>query len=86
MTRKLQVCTHLRVGPGVSCGGRDSAALLPQLEAALQKAGAGIEVETVQCFVRCARGPNLRLLPEGRFWHGVTADRLAEIVAEVCQS
>lgn len=81
MIRKLQVCTNARPGPGTSCGARDGGDLLQRLAQAVAAAGLLLPVEPEKCLVRCEQGSNVRLLPDGRFWHRVGEHQVAEIVA-----
>ena len=75
----IAVCTNWRFGQK-SCGGSGGEEIAAALEEALAEAGLDIPVERIQCFGHCAKGPNVRLLPGGPFFHQVSEDDLQEIV------
>jgi (2Fe-2S) ferredoxin len=73
MTKKIIVCTNFRANPNnPSCAGRGS----PKVMAALSP----ITVEESPCLGYCEIGPNLRLMPNGEFFHEVSHDKLGKII------
>lgn len=51
-----------------------------RLEQLLAEQGLDIPVKRILCFGRCKEGPVMRIAPGGRFFTGVTEERLAEVV------
>jgi (2Fe-2S) ferredoxin len=82
--KKIIACVNHRVNPHLpSCGARGSELIACQLELALEKKGIAIKLERVYCLGRCEQGPNIRLIPGGRFFFGVKAEDIPEILAQV---
>ncbi len=79
----VAVCVKQRYGAhSPSCGGRGANNLIPELKQRLAVAGVAVRVEASYCLGYCLMGPNVRLIPGGRLFHGVTHEKLDEIVAE----
>lgn len=79
--KKILVCTNYRVNPNFpSCHARESKALVAHLSLQLVQQKINLIAEESQCLGYCAVGPNVRLIPNGRFFHHVTENSLAEIV------
>lgn len=77
----LVVCTkHRHFSREPSCGARGSKSLLKALIPLARQAG--IDVMPFPCFGECEHGPNIKLMPAERLFHGVTQEALPEIVAE----
>ncbi len=77
----LVVCTkHRHFSREPSCGARGSKSLLKALIPLAQQAG--VEVMPLPCLGECERGPNIKLMPAERLFHGVTQEALPMIVAE----
>ena len=81
MTKKLLVCTNFRANPNQpSCAARGSKEIVVALARQLQKKNVSIEIEEIQCMGYCKIGPNLRLIPNGAYFHEVSARKFAEII------
>ena len=79
--KKILVCTNHRANPNApSCHARCSQQVLAQLSFLLKQENIKIAVEEVQCLGHCNNGPNVRLVPNGRFFHNVKSESLKEIV------
>lgn len=75
------MCTNLRANPNnPSCATRNSRLVLDTLKAELTKKNIAIEVEESPCMGYCNVGPNLRLVPNGEFFHGVSTKSLAKVI------
>jgi NADH:ubiquinone oxidoreductase subunit E len=81
MPKKLLVCTNYRANPNThSCAARGSKEIAAELIQQLQQKNVSIEIEEIQCMGYCNVGPNIRLIPNGEFFHGVSASKFAEII------
>jgi len=81
---KLVVCTLQRYAPNPhSCGNSGGLAIAETLERELIDSGLSVPLEHVACFGACLKGPNVRLLPTGKSWHGVNINDAAEIIAYI---
>ena len=81
MPKKLLVCTNFRANPNnPSCAARGSKELIVALALQLQKKNVSIEIEEIQCMGYCKVGPNVRLIPNGEFFHEVSAKKFAKII------
>lgn len=81
MTKKILVCTNFRTNPNnPSCAARDSQLVLDALKEELTKKSIVIEIEESPCMGYCNVGPNLRLAPNGEFFHGVTVADLPKLI------
>lgn len=79
---KLNVCVMRRHAPNPhSCGNGGGLEIASKLEQTLAERGLSVPVERIACFGLCLKGPNVRLLPQGRFWHEVKPGDAEEIVA-----
>ncbi len=75
------VCVNRRFTPGKpSCAARGSEALADALERAVKRRGLDVSVTRLMCLGRCHEGPNARVAPGGRFFRGVTAEDIPEII------
>lgn len=80
----LLVCVNRRLDAGKpSCAGRGSEALADRLETLISERGLALELRRILCFGDCARGPNLRLAPGGRFFHGADPASAEEILEQI---
>lgn len=80
----LRVCVNQRFGiDSPSCGARGGQEILRLLRDEAARRNLDITIEPQICFGLCPQGPNVRLAPGGRFWHGVGAGDVARIVDEV---
>ena len=81
MTKKLLICTNYRANPNnPSCAARGSQLVLDSLKQQLTEKNIALEVEASPCLGYCNVGPNARLAPNGEFFHGILANKLAHIV------
>ncbi len=79
--QKLLVCTNYRGNPNSpSCAARGSHSLLSAISQQCQHNNLGIQVEESACLGFCQIGPNVRLVPNGDFFHGVMQDDLSQII------
>ena len=80
MSKKILVCTNYRANPNnPSCAARGSKKIAVELQLELEKANISIEIELSPCMGFCNVGPNLRLVPNGEFFHEVSAEKLTKI-------
>lgn len=75
-------CVKSRPDGSPSCGGRDSAAILDELRAEIDRRSLNATVQEIQCLGRCTVGPNLRL-KGGVFFTGVTRERIDAVCAAI---
>ncbi len=69
------VCVNQRIGPmAVSCGGSNSEAIADALQAGIEGRGLSAKVERIHCLGLCAKGPNVRFVPGGSWFHEVIPD------------
>ena len=81
MTKKILVCTNFRANPNnPSCAARGSKQVMAALVQELKQKNLLITVEESACLGFCDIGPNLRLLPNGEFFHGVSVTELTTII------
>ena len=81
MTKKILICTNFRVNPNnPSCAARGSKELMAVLQHELKQKNLPITVEESPCLGFCEAGPNLRLMPNGEFFHGVSDKQLSAII------
>ena len=77
----MLVCTNYRANPNnPSCAARDSKQIAAELQVGLEKNNISIGIEESPCMGFCNVGPNLRLIPNGEFFHEVSAKKLPEII------
>ena len=82
MQKKLLVCTNFRSNPNnPSCAARGSELILDTLKLELANNSILIETEASPCLGFCNIGPNIRLVPNGEFFHGVSITNLASLIA-----
>ena len=81
MTKKLLVCTNFRANPNQpSCAARGSKEIAVALAQQLQQKNVSIEIEEIQCMGYCNSGPNVRLMPNGAYFHEVSSKKFAAII------
>ena len=81
MTKKILICTNFRANPNnPSCAGRGSKEVMVALLKELEQKDLSIIVEESPCLGFCEIGPNLRLMPTGKFFHGVSDKKLSEVI------
>ncbi len=82
MIKKILVCTNFRANPNnPSCAARDSQRILDTLKLELANNNILIETEASPCMGYCNVGPNIRLAPNGDFFHQVSTKNLANLIA-----
>jgi (2Fe-2S) ferredoxin len=83
--KKLLVCTNFRANPSQpSCAARGSQQIMADLVLQFAQQNLKIKVEESPCLGYCNVGSNLRLAPNGAFFHAVNADKYGEII-KACQ-
>ncbi len=81
MAKKLLICTNYRANPNnPSCGARHSQLVLDALKMEFAEKKMVIEIEESPCMGYCNVGPNARLTPNGAFFHGLSATKLAKLI------
>ncbi len=81
MSKKLLICTNFRANPNTpSCAARGSKEVATVLTQQLAQKKVVIELEEIQCMGFCNIGPNVRLIPNGEFFHEVSAKKLSKII------
>ena len=81
MTKKILVCTNFRANPNnPSCAARGSKQVMAALVQELKQKNLPIMVEESPCLGFCEIGPNLRLMPNGESFHGVSVTELTTII------
>ena len=84
MTKKILVCTNFRANPNnPSCAARGSKDVMVALTLELAKKNMPIILEESPCLGFCNIGPNLRLMPSGEFFHGVSDKKLSAIIKSI---
>ena len=84
MSKKILVCTNYRANPNnPSCAARGSKDIASALTRQLQKKKISIELEEIQCLGYCNIGPNVRLVPNGEFYHEVSDKNLIKIIQAI---
>ncbi|MBF0269066.1 MAG: (2Fe-2S) ferredoxin domain-containing protein [Alphaproteobacteria bacterium] len=66
-----------------SCALGGSEAIADALEQGLLERGLALTVERLHCLGECAKGPNLRLTPGGRFFHHTKLADVPAILDEI---
>ena len=75
------MCTNFRANPNnPSCAARGSKDIMAALLQELEQKNLPITVEESPCLGFCEFGPNLRLMPNGEFFHGVSDKELSAII------
>lgn len=81
MTKKILVCTNFRANlNNPSCAARDSQLVLAALKQELINKHITLEIDESPCMGYCNVGPNIRLAPNGEFFHGVSTINLAQLI------
>lgn len=80
----IVICINRRLGDDTpSCAAAGSEQLANELEQLLEKEGMTVPIKRVECLGQCEKGPNLRLVPGGRFFHHLSRDDFPEVIAEL---
>jgi (2Fe-2S) ferredoxin len=83
--KMLFVCVNTREPHEVCCSHRESEAIAAALKARVKELGLSrcVRVSKSGCQDLCARGPNVMVFPEYRWYHGVTGRDVERIVQDV---
>ena len=80
--KTLLVCTNFRANPNQpSCAARVSKQLLADLTQKIEQNSLSIMLEESPCLGFCHVGPNARLAPNGAFFHGLSVEKLDDLIA-----
>lgn len=80
----ITVCSKHRANPDVpSCGARGSGDIVRRLEQMVAERHLPLRVERFDCLGLCELGPNLKLSPGGKFYHGVSLESISRLVDEI---
>lgn len=81
-SKKIYVCTQLRYTPNSQCCGKNGGPDLILILGEYIKSHS-LEIEVIQsnCMLMCSKGPNIKLLPEGKVWNQVTTNSIPEIIS-----
>jgi NADH:ubiquinone oxidoreductase subunit E len=84
MKQKIIICVNYRSNPNQpSCALRGSEAIAQCLEREIAERGLPASVERFYCLGYCEKGPNLRLAPEGGFFHQFEIGDIPQLLAKV---
>jgi NADH:ubiquinone oxidoreductase subunit E len=79
--KKILVCTNFRANPNhPSCAARGSKKLLTELTIQIQQNSLAINIEESPCLGFCQVGPNVRLVPNGPFFHAVSTEKIDDLI------
>ncbi len=82
--KKILVCTNFRANPNnPSCAARGSQEMMAHLTQQLQQNAISIAVEESPCLGFCQIGPNVRLVPNGPFFHTVSVQKMDDLIDAV---
>ena len=75
------MCTNFRANPNnPTCASRGSKEVMAVILQELKQKKLPITVEESPCLGFCEIGPNLRLMPNGEFFHSVSDKKLSAII------
>lgn len=81
--KKIIVCVNYRANPSQpSCAARGSKEIALRIEQEIIEQGLPVELERIDCLGYCAQGPNLRLTPNGRFFHRFDYQDIPQLLSE----
>lgn len=82
--KSIIICINHRANPNQpSCGARGSAEIADCLEAEVSRNKYDIRIERFNCLGFCDNGPNLKTMPDGRFFHEVKFADIAGLISEI---
>jgi (2Fe-2S) ferredoxin len=85
-TKKVIICVNYRANPDQpSCAGRGSRDLARCLKDELAGSHLDIKIEHSDCLGYCEMGPNLKLVPQGRFFHHFKKQDIPAILKQIKQ-
>ncbi len=77
----ILVCTNLRYSEqNPSCAARGSSQLFEKL---CQMQLENIEIREICCIGHCMKGAVIKVLPSGRFYHGVTENDIPQLLKDL---
>lgn len=81
--KNIIVCVNYRANPDQpSCAARGSEAIARCIEQEIARRELPLSVERVICLGCCRQGPNVRLAPDGRFFHHFNTGDIAQLLSE----
>ncbi len=84
LQKKIIVCVkHRTSNHQPSCGAKGSESLAIQIEQWILSTGLNLSVERFKCLGCCDQGINIKLVPDGPFFHGLTLDNLDSVFADL---
>lgn len=83
----LFVCVNQREPNETCCAARNSVAIAELLKARVKTLGLSRDVRVSKsgCQDVCAKGPNVMMFPDDRWYHGVSIDDVERIVQDAIQ-
>ena len=83
----LFVCINTREPHETCCAHRESEAIAQALKARIKALGLSkiVRVSTSGCQDLCAKGPNVMVFPDTRWYHGVAVADVERIIQETIQ-
>ena len=79
--KTILVCTNYRANPNnPSCAARGSKELAENLRQLLKTNAMAVHVEESPCLGFCQIGPNMRLVPNGPFFHSLSEEKLDDLI------
>lgn len=82
-TKLVLVCTNIKDGGRDCCGSKGSAELHAKIKAAVKAVNPTIRVSKTGCLDHCNTGPTVVIMPENKWFGGVTEADIPEIVAQI---
>lgn len=82
--KKVIVCVNYRANPDQpSCAARGSEKIAQCLEEEISKRNLHIPLERLHCMGFCEQGPNVRLVPNGQFFHELSLQDIPDVMADI---
>ena len=84
----LFVCVNQRSAPEICCAARESEAIAAALKARVKTLGLSrmIRVSRSGCQDVCAKGPNVMVFPDARWYYDVSLDDVERIVQDTIRT
>lgn len=81
MKRIIQVCTQIRHSPNpLCCGHGGGVDLIQTLTEEIKIHSLNVDVAQSNCMLMCVKGPNIKLIPDGKVWNQVSSNTVPEII------
>lgn len=81
MRREIHVCTQIRYSPNpLCCGHGGGIELISALAEQIRVHSLDIGIVQSNCMLMCAKGPNARLVPDGKVWNQASENTVPEII------